>query len=93
MNQMAVLAHVAKTAKGQVAAVVMELVMGLVMLFVGLFMIAEVSSATAINNTSDFYATYTSTITTVSTVFSVAGLVLIIIALATAVRTLRGVTA
>ena len=72
-----------------VAAVIAELVTGVVMLFVGLFMIDAVNTATALNNTSTFFSIQTSLITTTGTIFSVLGLVIIVIALATAVGSLK----
>jgi hypothetical protein len=53
-------------------------------------MIAAVSDATAINNTSDFYGTKNSLISTMGTIFSVLGLVLIVVALAMAIGALKG---
>ena len=72
-----------------VATVIAELVVGVVMLFVGLFMIDAVYNATALNNTSTFYSLSTSLVTTTGTIFSVLGLVIIVIALATAVGSLK----
>jgi len=79
--------------EGSVAGVVGGLVVGIVMLFVGIFMIDAVSTAAAINASSDFYTTYTGLITTTGTIFSVLGLVIIIVALATAIRSLQGLSA
>lgn len=79
--------------RGSVAGVIGALVVGLVMMFVGLFMVNAVYNATAINvSTSPFGATQTNLVTLSGTVFSVFGLVLIIVALATAIGSLRGVT-
>lgn len=72
-----------------VAAVIGELVTGVVMLFVGLFMIDAVNTATTINNTSVFYGISTALISTTGTIFSVLGLVIIVIALATAIGSLK----
>lgn len=72
-----------------VATVIAELVVGVVMLFVGLFMIDAVHTATLINNTSVFYGVSTALVTTTGTIFSVLGLVIIVIALATAVGSLK----
>jgi len=72
-----------------VAAVIAELVTGVVMLFVGLFMIDAVFTATAINSSSTFYGISTALVTTTGTIFSVLGLVIIVIALATAVGSLK----
>jgi len=78
--------------KGSVAGVIGGLVVGLVMLFVGLFMVNAVYNATNLENTSVFYGIQTTTITLTGTVFSVLGLVIIIVALATAIGSLRSVT-
>ena len=75
-----------------VASIVAELVVGVVMLFVGLFMIDAVSTATAINSSSAFYSTQTALISTTGTIFSVLGLVIIVIALATAIGSLKSMT-
>ena len=77
--------------QGSVAGVIGGLVVGVVMLFVGLFMISVVADATAINNSSDFYTTYTDLVSTTGTIFTVLGLVIIVIALATAIGSLRNV--
>ena len=74
---------------GSVAAVIGELVVGVVMLFVGLFMLDAVYTATALTNTSTFYSISTSLVTTTGTIFSVLGLVIIVIALATAIGSLK----
>ena len=78
--------------EGTVAGVIGGLVVGVVMLFVGLFMINAVHNATSLQNTSAFYGTQTSLISLTGTVFSVLGLVIIIVALATAISSLRNVT-
>ena len=65
------------------------IIIGMVMLFIGLFMISAVSDATSIDNTSDFASTKSSLISTVGTIFSVLGLVLIVIALALAIGALK----
>ncbi len=82
----------AASARGQVAQVIGGLVVGIVMLYVGLFMIDTVSNATALPADSSFISIQTSLITTTGTIFSVLGLVIIIVALATAIQSLRGVT-
>ena len=74
---------------GSVAQVIGELVVGVVMLFVGLFMLDAVYTATAINNSSVFYGISTALVTTTGTIFSVLGLVIIVIALATAIGSLK----
>ena len=74
---------------GTVGAVIAELVVGVVMLFLGLFMIDAVHTATLINNTSVFYGISSALVTTTGTIFSVLGLVIIVVALATAVSTLK----
>lgn len=80
---------VAMGVPASVAAVIAELVIGVVMMFVGLFMIDAVFNATAINNSSSFYGISTSLVSTTGTVFSVLGLVIIIVALATGVGSLK----
>jgi len=82
-----------KKIKGQVATVIGGLVVGMVMLFVGLFMIDAVSNATSLAATSNLIGVQQDLITTTGTVFSVLGVVIIIVALATAIQSLRGVTA
>lgn len=75
---------------GGLAAGIGVLVVGVVILFVGLFMVAEVADVTAINSDSDFYGTYTSSVTTTGTIFSIVGIVLIVAGLAMAIRLLMG---
>lgn len=74
---------------GTVAQIIAELVVGVVMMFVGLFMIDAVFTAIAINNSSTFYGISNALVTTTGTVFSVLGLVIIVIALATAIGSLK----
>ena len=78
--------------KGSIAGTIGALVVGVVMLFVGLFMINAVSNATALPPNSTFAATQTQLVSTTGTIFSVMGLVIIIVALATAINSLRSVT-
>ena len=78
--------------KGSIAGTIGALVVGVVMLFVGLFMINAVSNATALPDGSTFAATQTQLVATTGTIFSVLGLVIIIVALATAINSLRSVT-
>lgn len=78
--------------KGSVGAVIGELVVGTVMLFIGLFMLSSVQTATNLTNESVFYAIQTSLITTTSTIFSVLGLVIIVVALGTAIRSIQSAT-
>ena len=75
--------------KGQAEAI-SGIIIGAVMLFIGLFMVAAVSDATEINDSSDFADTKSGLISTMGTVFSVLGLVLIVIALALAIGALKG---
>ena len=75
--------------RGQAEAI-SGIIIGGVMLFIGLFMISAVSDATSINNTSSFYSVQNGLISTMGTVFSVLGLVLIVVALAVAIGALRG---
>lgn len=84
--------HLAATLKGVsagIAAIIAELVVGVVMLFVGLFMLDAVYTAIALENTSVFWGVSTQLVTTTGTVFSVLGLVIIVVALATAVGSLK----
>lgn len=78
--------------RGSVAGVIGSLVVGLVMMFVGLFMIDAVYNATNLAATSPFAGIQANIIAIAGTVFSVFGLVLIIVALATAIGSLRSVT-
>jgi hypothetical protein len=79
-----------KIMSGTVATVIAELVVGVVMLFVGLFMLDAVYTATALNNSSVFYGISTALISTTGTIFSVLGLVIIVIALGTAINSIMG---
>lgn len=72
-----------------VAAVIGELVTGLVMMFVGLFMVDAVFAAIALNNTSVFWGTSVALVSLTATVFSVFGLLIIVVALATAIGSLK----
>jgi heme/copper-type cytochrome/quinol oxidase subunit 2 len=78
--------------EGSIAGVIGGLITGVVMLFVGLFMISAVSNATKMHASDTFYATQTALVTTTGTIFSVLGLVIIVVALATALNSLRSVT-
>lgn len=78
--------------KAQVARVIGGLIVGVVLLFIGLFMVDIVQNATGIEAGSNFATTQTELIATTSTIFTVLGLVIIVIALATAIQSLRGVT-
>jgi hypothetical protein len=80
-----------KTVPGGIVAVISELIVGIVMMFVGIFMIAMVALAIALNNSSIFWATYQGLISTTGTVFSVLGLLIIVVALATAIGSLKSV--
>ena len=77
--------------RGSVAAVVGSLIVGIVFLYIGLFMVDTVSNATALTNTSTFWTVQTNLITQTSTIFTVMGLVLIVVALAAAIQSLRRV--
>jgi hypothetical protein len=74
---------------GSVGLVIGELIVGLVFAFIGIFMLNAVVLATALNNTSVFYGVQTQFIATVGTIFSVIGLLLVIVAMATAISVLR----
>jgi len=92
--------------RGQIAQAMGGLIVGVVMLFVGLFMVDAISNATGFitknltpascwipdNCTpSAFASTQTNLIATTGTVFNVLGLVIIIISLAVAIQSLRSV--
>lgn len=77
---------------GGIGGAIGGLVVGIVMMFVGLFMIDAVSNATNLAAGSSFAGTQTTLITTTGTIFSVLGLVIIIVALAMAISSLRDVT-
>jgi len=81
-----------KKVAGSVATIIGELVTGVVMLFIGLFMIDAVNTAIALDNESVFYNISTQLVTTTGTIFTVLGLVIIVIALATAIRSLQTMT-
>lgn len=92
---MKILSKIASTLKavpGSVATIIGELVTGVVMLFIGLFMIDAVNTAVAIDNKSVFYNISTQLVTTTGTIFTVLGLVIIVIALATAIRSLQSMS-
>ena len=91
MQALKYLKNASAKVKANVVAMIGILVTGIVFLFVGIYMMSQVANVTAISNTSDFYATYTQTVTTASTVFNVAGLVLIVVALSYALASLRNV--
>lgn len=63
----------------------------LVLLFVGLFLIAQVITITAINNTSSLYSTFTALSTSVGTVYNIFILVLLVVLFAIAITALRGI--
>ena len=85
-----------KVVGGNIGIALGSLGLGIVVLFVSLFMIGTVGDATALsagnasaNESADlFYSTYTGLITTTGTVFSVGGLALIVAGLGMAIRTL-----
>lgn len=79
-----------KGVPASVAAVIGELVTGVVMLFVGLFMLDAVYTATALNETTSvFWNISVSLVSTTGTIFTVLGLVIIVVALATAIGSLK----
>ena len=53
-------------------------VMVIAVMFIGLFLINQVATVTAINNTSSFYAMYTTLITNSGTIYSVLGIGIVI---------------
>jgi len=68
----------------------LAVVTAIVALFVGLFMISKVADIAEINNSSDFYTTYTSLVTNTSTIYDVLVLMLIVAALGIALVYIRG---
>lgn len=74
---------------GGVVAIVAELSVGLVMMFVALFMLDAVYTAIALNNTSVFWGVSVALVSLVATVFAVIGLVLIVVALSTAMGAMK----
>ncbi|HIE35906.1 MAG TPA: hypothetical protein EYP89_01555 [Candidatus Omnitrophica bacterium] len=76
--------------KGSVQAVSMGVIVTIVALFVGIFMISQVADVTEINNTSDFYTTYSNLVTNTGTIYNILVLVLIIVGLAVAIAYLSG---
>jgi len=76
--------------KAQLSSVALGIIITIVSLFIGLFMITNVSEITAINNTSDFYSIYTNLVSSTSTIFEVIVLVIIIVALGLAIAILKG---
>ena len=92
LKEVATMLHQAQF-DGSVASVIGGLVVGVVMLFIGLFMIDAVYNATALNIShvgTPFMPLQANLIATTGTVFSVLGLVIIVVALATAIRSLQG---
>jgi hypothetical protein len=75
-------------ASGNVGQAMAALVLGVVVLFVGLFVISIVATAAAVNNTSTFWSVYTGLVSTTGTIFTVAGLALIVAGLGLAIREL-----
>jgi len=53
-------------------------VMVIAVMFIGLFLINQVATVTAINNTSSFYTMYTQLITNSGTIYSVLGIGIVI---------------
>jgi len=70
----------------------LQVVTAIVALFIGLYMISKVSDVASIDNTSDFYTTYTSLTTDTGTIFDVVILVIIVFTLGLAINVLRGFT-
>lgn len=62
----------------------------LVLLFVALFLIQQVTTITAIDNTSSLYTTFTSLITSTGTIYTVLVLVIIIVMMGLALRAMGG---
>jgi len=78
--------------KGSLSSVALGIIVALVSLFIGLYMISKVSAIAAIDNTSDFYTTFTSLVTNTGTIFDVMVLVIIVVALGIAIGSIRGFT-
>ncbi len=76
--------------KGSLSGMALGVITALVAMFIGLYMIVKVSVITAIENTSDFYTTYTSLASNTGTVFDVLILVVIVVALGVAIGVLKG---
>ena len=77
--------------KGSLAGVIGGLVVGVVMLFVGLFMISAVYNATALASGNPFYSLQSTLITLTGTIFGVIGLVIIVVALSVAIKSMMNV--
>ena len=79
-----------KNKRGNLSGLALGLVTAVVALFIGLYMISQVSQVAAIDNTSDFYDIYTGLASKTSTVYDVMILVIIVVALGVAIAVLRG---
>ena len=79
-----------KNKKGNLSGLALGLVVAVVALFIGLYMISQVSEVASIDNTSDFYTTYQSLSTKTGTIYDVMILVIIVVALGVAIAVLRG---
>ena len=75
--------------KGSLSGLALGVIVGIVSLYIGLYMIVKVSDIVAVNNTSDFYSIYTNLATNTSTVYDVMILVIIVVALGVAIAVLR----
>ncbi len=74
------------------AGVIGGLIVGVVMMFVGLFMISAVYNATALNVTTSPFATVQAQLVALTgTIFGVIGLVIIVVALSVAIKSMMGV--
>lgn len=73
----------------ELSAVAMAVITTIVSLFIGLYMVSQVSDVASIENTSDFYAIYTSLTTDTATIFDVLILVVIVVVLGIAIGSLR----
>jgi len=78
------------TPKGELSSLALGVVVAIVALFIGLYMISMVSEVAAINNTSDFYSTFSNLVTKTGTIYNVLILVIIITALGVAIWVLKG---
>jgi len=74
---------------GSVTKSIVELLIGVVILFIGLFVILAVSGVMALPGSSPFYTTYQNASSFVGIFFGVMGVVIIIHALATMLKALH----
>jgi len=73
-----------------ITGIALSMVVAVVALFIGLYMISQVSTITSINSTSDFYPIFQSLTSKTGTIYDVMVLVIIVVALGVAIAVLRG---